>query len=74
MRRRTNAGVAFCHLLPVRLHVGDQFRKGRDRQGFLAHEHHGQFGDHADRLEIGDRVVAQVAIERGVGSVPEMHH
>ena len=57
----------------VRFQVGDELLEVLRREILLGDDRHRRLREHADVFEIGDRVVAQVRIERAVSGMAEVH-
>lgn len=57
----------------VRLHEGDEILDVIGGKTFRGHQRHGRLGDDPDRLEILDRIVAQVAGELRIAGMRRMH-
>src|SRR5262249_15888266 len=73
MRGRANPSVPVHHLFPVRLHMRDEIIEVPSRKILSGDEDHRRFRDHPDRLEVLDRVAAEVAVEGGIGRMAKGH-
>src|SRR3974390_3107476 len=56
------------------LHIGDKLLEVFGGEILLRNKRHRRLGDNANRLEVLDRVIAQMGIESRVGGVTKMHH
>ena len=66
MRGRSNAGRAVVQLARIGFRVGDELLEIPYAERRVDHEHIGDIGNLHDRYQIGQRVVSESFVERGV--------
>ena len=74
MRRRSDAGVAVRHLFLAGRHTRDELPEIAGWKILLGDECHRRFRDHPNRFKILYRIVAEVAVECGIGRMAKVHH
>ena len=66
MGRGAHAGRAVLHLGSVRLPIGDELLQAVGGEILACDQHHRLLDEQSDRREIGDGIVRQLLVERGV--------
>jgi len=74
VRGRTDAGIGHVDLVLVGLHIGEQFLEVLGREVLARDQGHRTVVDQADRIEVANRIIGQLPVERRSRGMADMVH